>query len=151
MEVIENIALITINATLVFQLISFLLFLFILNRIMIRPLRNVMGERESLLERISEDIVVTQQKYRDIEKEIEAQEIATRKTAFSVRNEIESSGHYTADDILERARDEINKMKAKTQRETASQLAAARQEIEKEANIISDQMIAVLLERRSAA
>ena len=39
MQIISNIALISINETLVVQLISFLIFLFIINRIMFRPLR----------------------------------------------------------------------------------------------------------------
>ncbi len=150
MQIIETIALITINETLIFQLISFLLFLFILNRIMIRPLRRVMGERESLLERISQEITTTNQDYRDIEQQIEVQEAAARKAAFKIRDDIEASGHHLADDILTGTRKEINALKANARKETASRLAAARQEIEKEAAMISDRMIAALIGQRSA-
>lgn len=57
MQIISNIALISINETLVVQLISFLIFLFIINRIMFRPLRQVMIERENHMEKINLDIV----------------------------------------------------------------------------------------------
>ena len=37
MEIVSKIALITINETLVIQLVSFLIFLFVINRMMFRP------------------------------------------------------------------------------------------------------------------
>jgi F-type H+-transporting ATPase subunit b len=55
MEIISNIALITINATLFHQLVAFLIFLFIINRIMFRPLRSVMAERDDMIEKIKLD------------------------------------------------------------------------------------------------
>jgi F-type H+-transporting ATPase subunit b len=150
MKIVETIALITINETLIFQLLSFLLFLFILNRIMIRPLRRVMGEREDLLGRISQDISATEQAYADIERQIESQENAVRSAAFTLKEEIEASGQHTAETVLVKAREQINALKAKAKEETTKQLSAARQEIEKEALVISDRMIASLLGRRSA-
>lgn len=150
MQIIETIALITINETLIFQLISFLLFLFILNRIMIRPLRRVMNEREAMLDRISEEIVTTENSFHDVGHQIEDQEKAARKEAFKIRNEIEASGKLEADDILTSTRGEINALKQKFHKETTARLAAARKEIEKEALTISDRMIASLLGQRNA-
>jgi F-type H+-transporting ATPase subunit b len=150
MKIVETIALITINETLIFQLFSFLLFLFILNRIMIRPLRRVMGEREDLLGRISQDISATQQAFVDIGHQIESQENAARREAFTLREEIEASGKHSAETVLAKTREQINVLKAKSKEATTAQLAAARREIEKEAQTISEQMIASLLGRRSA-
>jgi len=150
MQIIETIALITINETLIFQLISFLMFLFILNRIMIRPLRLVMNERKAMLDRISEEIVTTENSFHDVGHQIEAQEKAARKEAFKIRNDIEASGKLQADDILTSTRDEINALKQKFHKETAARLATARKEIEKEALTISDRMIASLLGQRNA-
>jgi F-type H+-transporting ATPase subunit b len=151
MKIIETIALITINETLFIQLLSFLLFLFILNRVMIGPLRRVMGEREALLNRISQEISATEQSYHDIEHQIAKQENAARREAFKIRDQIEASGQQEADDLLSKARDEINAFKVKAHKETDDHLAAARQEIEKEAAMISEQMIISLLGRRSAS
>ncbi len=150
MKIIETIALITINETLIFQLFSFLLFLFLLNRIMIRPLRRVMGEREDLLGRISQDISATEEAYLGIGRQIESQENDARRAAFKLREDIEAAGQDTAANVLAKAREQITALKAKSKEETTAQLTAARQEIEKEALIISDQMIAALLGRRSA-
>lgn len=151
MKIIETIALITINETLFFQLGSFLLFLFILNRIMIRPLRKVMSEREELLTGMAEEINKVEQGYTDIGQQIESQESAARSEASKLRDEIEASGQQSAASVLDKAREQINALKAKAKEETAAQMAAARKEIEKEALAISDQMIASVLGRRSAS
>ncbi len=151
MKIIETIALITINETLFIQLLSFLLFLFILNRVMIGPLRRVMGEREALLNRISLEINTTEQNYHDIEHQIAAQEKDARREAFKIKDKIEASGQQAADDLLSKTRVEINAFKVKAHKETEDHLAAARQQIEKEAAMISEQMIISLLGRRSAS
>jgi F-type H+-transporting ATPase subunit b len=150
MKIIETIALITINHTLFFQLASFLLLLFLLNRIMFRPLRQVMNEREALLTGMEEEISTVEQNYTDIGHKIESQESAARREASKLRDEIEASGQQSAATVIEKAREQINALKAKANEETAAQVAAARQEIEKEAAAISDQMIASVLGRRSA-
>ena len=151
MKIVETIALITINETLIVQLVSFLLFLFVLNRIMIRPLRRVMGEREALLGRISDDINGAEQAFLDMGRQIESQENETRKAAIKLREEIEASGKQTAAEVMASAREQISMLKAKAREETKAQLEAARQEIEKEAPMISDYMIGSLLGRRSAS
>jgi F-type H+-transporting ATPase subunit b len=59
MEIVSNIALITINWTLFHQLIAFLIFMFIMNRIMFRPIQRVMDERDNLIERINQETINT--------------------------------------------------------------------------------------------
>ena len=61
MEIISNIALISINETLIVQVVGFLVFLFVINRIMFRPLQSVMSDREIHIERVKRDIVEAQE------------------------------------------------------------------------------------------
>ena len=75
MQIISNVALISINETLIIQVISFLIFLFIINRIMFRPLRNVMNDRKSHISKIQQDIVNAQSEYETLTDQIAAQEI----------------------------------------------------------------------------
>lgn len=151
MKIIETIALITINHTLFFQLGSFLLLMFLLNRIMVQPLRRVMKEREAMLDGMAEDISTAEKNYTDIGLQIEIQESTARREASKLRDEIEASGQQSAATVLDQAREQINALKAKAKEETAAQVAAARKEIEREALAISDQMIASVLGRRSAS
>ena len=78
MEIISNIALISINETLFVQVIGFLIFLYLINRIMFRPLRNVMADRELYIERIKLDIDQAQKKIETMTSQIREQESEVR-------------------------------------------------------------------------
>jgi F-type H+-transporting ATPase subunit b len=149
MEIVENIALISINETLIFQLVSFLIFLFILNRIMIRPLRNTMAEREAFLETIEQDIASADETYKEISRQIQNEDAAARRTALTEREKIEAEGQQQASQLIAKTKQEISTMRMKAQKETETKVALTRRELNKEVDAISDQMIAALLGRRS--
>lgn len=148
MEIVENIALITINGTLVIQLLSFLIFLYFLNRIMIRPLSQVIAERRDMIDRLGMDIASAHERCRDMTRRMQVQEEQARKTARSIRNDIESSGQKAADKLLEQARSEIEATRRRAQEETAEKIMAARSALQAEAVMVADRMVDVLLGRR---
>jgi F-type H+-transporting ATPase subunit b len=150
MEIVKNIALISINATLAVQLISFLVFAYLFNRIMVRPLRQVMTKRQQYTDRMDDDIVAANDAYADISHQISAQERDARKTAMKMRDDIEAEGRQSADAAIEQTRKEIDALKAVAWQEAAAKIKEARQQIEAESDTLSDQMANCLLERRSA-
>ena len=91
MQIISNVALISINETLIIQVISFLIFLFIINRIMFRPLRKVMNERETYVENVQKDIVEAENQFEDLTHQIKAQENAVRHEAFKQKEQLAAS------------------------------------------------------------
>ncbi len=151
MQVVETIALITINATVVFQLLSFLLFLFIIHRVMIRPLDRVMQERQFFLLRLNEEIAEAGEEYDQIRDEIRSRELEARDAAQKIRNDIEAAGQKTATDMIARTKEEINAMKSAAQKETADKLDVALAEAKKEAGAVADRMVALLLDRKVEA
>jgi F-type H+-transporting ATPase subunit b len=151
MQIVETVALITINATLFVQLGSFLLFVVIFNRILIRPLRKTMAERSSLLEKIAQDITAADLTYEEISKQIRTQEKQARSDAFIIQTAIEDEGLHSAEEIIAKTRQEITRIRVDAQRKTEAHLSAARQQIASEAEPIADRMIAALLGRRSAS
>ena len=56
MEIIATTALISINETFFVQLVSFLIFLYVMNRIMFRPLISTMDQRKEYLVDVKTDI-----------------------------------------------------------------------------------------------
>lgn len=149
MEIVENVALISINETMIFQLVSFLIFLFIFNKIMIRPLRSTMEERAAYLEMMEQEIASADQDYGSIARQIKKEEAVAKKEAFLLRDNLEVEGQHTASDLIEKTKTEIGAMRQKAQQDMEAQINAARQEIRAEVEAISDQMIEVLLGRRS--
>lgn len=148
MQIVETVELISINGTLFFQLISFLIFLFLINRIMIRPLRRQSGERIAYLQSITKDIATAQSSCDALNREMKTQEDKMRRTAAAMRHELETSGIKVAEDLIAKTREEINQIKSRAQRENETEIAAVRKQLSIEAESIAHQMMDSLLERR---
>ena len=148
MHIISNIALISINETLVVQLISFLIFLFIINRIMIRPLRATMAERENYIQMVRQDILDSKKDLEKIVDESRQEEIDIRQAASNVAAEMESLGKDEAKDIMGAARKEMVVQKKQTQDEINSHLAEAMKFVQKEAQTLSVSIMERILDRK---
>jgi F-type H+-transporting ATPase subunit b len=150
MHIISNIALITINETLFVQLLSFLIFLFIINRIMFRPLQNVMSERANYMDKIKVDTVDTIQELEDLTKKLKVQESEVRIQAFEFKRELEESGSVKSSEIFASTRKEIEAIKEKAEMEVNVQLSEARKHIQKESEALAMNIMEKLLDRRLA-
>jgi F-type H+-transporting ATPase subunit b len=148
MEIISNIALISINETLVVQLLSFLVFIFILNRIMIRPLRSSAHDREVYIETLSADISNTQKEMNAITTQIESQEASARQAAHNIQREIVALGSQEANSILKAAKQDVVALRQQTTAETEATLAELRKSLEKEAELIAVNFMEKALSRR---
>ncbi|MGD9366722.1 MAG: hypothetical protein PVH87_13565 [Desulfobacteraceae bacterium] len=149
MQVVENVALISINATLLVQLISFLVFMILFNRIMIRPLRKVMSERDNYMVQVRHKINEIDSSYKEISQQIKTQEAEARRAAFEIRAEIEAAGQHSVDDLMEKTKREIADLRSAAQQETDAKIVKARQKVSAQADGLADQMIASLLSWRS--
>ena len=150
MHIISNIALITINETLFVQLLSFLIFLFIINRIMFRPLQNVMNERVNYMDKIKVDTVDTIQELEDLTKKLKVQESEVRAQAFELKRELEESGSAKSAEIFASTRKEIEAIKEKAETEVNVQLSEARKHIQEESEALAMNIMEKLLDRRLA-
>jgi len=148
MEIISNIALISINETLIVQVVGFLVFLFVINRIMFRPLRNVMSDRDIHIERVQRDIIQAQKEVVSITSQIQEQEAATRKEAMALKDDLESNGSQQAKEIFESVKKEITASSQKIQQEIAVRIAEERQSVEKESQALALNIIDKILDRR---
>ncbi len=147
MQIISNIALISINETLIVQVISFLIFLFIINRIMFRPLRHVMDERKSHIDRIQQDIATAHSEYETLTDQIQARENDVRNEASEQRQQLTAKGQQQAADIITSTREEISALKTEAEKEVDLQIAAAREHVQLEAEDLSKMIVATVLHR----
>ncbi len=148
MQIISNIALISINETLVVQLISFLIFLFIINRVMIRPLRATMAERDNYIQMVRQDILDSKKELEEIVDESHQEEKEIRQAALQITAEMESLGNHEAQDIMGVARKEIAAVKKQTQDEIERLLAEAMTSVRKEAETLSVPIMEKILDRK---
>jgi len=148
MHIISNIALITINETLFVQLISFLIFLFLINRIMFRPLRDVMNEREDHINGIAGSIEETKNRLSEMDEQVRAQELATIKSANQHKQNLEEDGTAKANSILDESRAEIRVIKQENQQFIKDQISKARTDIIKESEKLAVIIMEKVLDRR---
>ena len=148
MEIISTNALISINGTLIAQLVSFLIFLFILNRIMIRPLQGVVGERESFIEKIKLDTVDKAKELERLTGEMKALELDVREEAAEIRRELEESGSRESAEILESISREIGSIREKTEIEIDAKISDAKKHLQKESEALAVNIMEKLLGRR---
>lgn len=150
MQVVQNVALISINSTWVVQLVSFLIFMLVLNRVMIRPLRTIMTERDSYIRQVGEELNAAGESLKQISGQIEHQESEARNAAFQIREEIETAGRQSVAGLMDQTKKEIQGLRSEAQADADRKIAAARGKMQAEAETLSDRMITVLLGSREA-
>jgi len=148
MQIISNIALISINETLIVQVLSFLLFLFIINRLMFRPLRSVMSERQKHIQQLQDDIAAAEKKVESLFDQIKKKEAAVKKEAFSQTRQLEEAATRQAAEIFSTTSEKIADQREKAQREVDAQIKEARKFLNREAEMLALSIMEKLLERR---
>ena len=150
MEIVSNIALISINETLLVQLVSFLIFLYLINRIMFRPLRETMAERDRFLEGIHQDITTAEQQLEAVMKRLRARESDARDEALKVKSEIDAAANEAAAQVLAVAREEVAALSQQTEMDVNAMLAAAAKNMETEARQLTISIMEKVLDRKVA-
>ena len=150
MQIVSNVALISINETFLVQLISFLIFLFIINRVMIRPMRGVMREREEYVEKLKREMIDAEKELEDTAQYIRKKEAEVIKAAHQIRDELENTGSREAADIVAAAREEVNRLILKAEKDVSAKVAEAQQSIQAESEVLSVNIMEKILDRRLA-
>ncbi len=148
MEIVSTIAMISINATLVVQLVSFLLFLLIINRIMFRPLRNTMRERDFFIENLTREIDGANRECDQVMVELDRQEQQVRQTANRLRRQRRDEGAGEARAIVDEAVGHIGALNLQAREDVDRQVAEARRTLLMEAEGVALALMEKILQRR---
>lgn len=148
MEIVSNIALISINETLIVQLVSFLTFLFVINIILYRPLKRVMEKRDEYMDDLKQDVVTSEEKMEELKAQMRRRETAVRREAEQIKTELMASGNKAASEIFADIRREIEGLKSENEKEIKSQLISARQDIIAEVEQLTVNIMERVLNRR---
>lgn len=147
MEIISTVALITINETLIIQLLSFLVFLFFFNRIMIKPLRGTVNERETYMSAVQSDIVNANQNFDDLLSQIDRQESDVKNEAQALHQALEQKGTEEAAQIFSQARQAVAERKREVRQMIDQKIAEAKKSLEVEAEGLSVRIMEKILDR----
>jgi F-type H+-transporting ATPase subunit b len=148
MQIVSVESLLNINETLIVQFISFLIFLFIINRVMFRPLRALIKKRDEHVDNVKKGILDAENAYKTLLDQIKAQESAVKTEAFAMRKKLEESGSEEAAAIIESSRQEIMNLKNRVGRELEDQISAAKAHVKKESEALAVVIMEKVLDRR---
>ncbi|MDX9785762.1 MAG: ATP synthase F0 subunit B [Desulfobacterales bacterium] len=151
MEIVSNIALISINETLIVQVVSFLILVFLLNRIMFRPLRRTVEERGALIDRIRKDIDQAEQALETVSAETKKRESAIKADAFEVQASLEASAQQEAGAVLKATSREMDAIRKKAEDDVTKMVDAAKANITEEAERLTVSIMEKMLDRRLAS
>ena len=148
MQIVSVEALLSINETLIFQLLSFLIFLFIIKRVMFRPLRGMIKQRADHVHKIKDEISQAENEYLQLLDRIKEQESAVKTEAFAVRDKLEKAGNDEAAEIINSTQIEIIDLKEKVGKELDAQIADARARVKTESEVVAATIMEKILDRR---
>ena len=141
---------IEINFTLIIQMINFFLLIFILNKILYKPILKILEEREQRIEgqqqqakkTIEDGLVILT----DYNKKLYDAKIDAMNTKNAARNEASEQ----ANGIIEDSRKKAEEIIARMQQEMASELTQAKKELDPELSVMAATIAQQILGRKVA-
>jgi F-type H+-transporting ATPase subunit b len=143
MEIVSQTELVSINATMLVQVMSFLIFLVIITRIMFKPLRRTMEDRSLHIQQLQHEMVLQEKKLNEISAALAKEEKSLKAEAFLESEQRESSAKEEAQVLLRQAREEIITQQRKATEEIQGRIRAAREQLANE----TEPLILMIMEK----
>jgi F-type H+-transporting ATPase subunit b len=136
-----------INVTLFFQVANFLILLFLLNIILYRPIRKVLGQRKDEMDSLSGLLEEFQTKSEQYGKELNENIINARKEAFQKKEEIKGEGLEQERTALQEAGSQAEGKITEARGEIKKSLVSARESLQAEVEGFSKDLAEKILGR----
>ncbi len=138
---------IDINSSLLIQLANFIVLLIILNFILFKPIRQIMQEREQGISAAFGDAKNAQERVQKRLEQYNASLAEAKQKAAAIYNAIYQQGLDAQRDMISAERTKAGQALDKARSEIASASAAARDDLRKEADRLSQEITSKLLGR----
>jgi F-type H+-transporting ATPase subunit b len=148
MEIIATNALISINETFFVQLGSFLIFLYVMNRIMFRPLISTISQRKEYIADFKEKILTGTEDLDRLSRDIDRERSNIVKEANKAVLSLEAEGGQRASEIVADVMQQISQLRHETDSRVKDQVQQVRQELTGEVDAITSTIIEKVLHRR---
>ena len=139
---------ISINATMVVQVILFLITLFFLNRLMIRPIMKVVQNRSQFFQETEDKILALEKETEELKRRFSQLQKDARKDAFSESDQLKKAGSTQAVEYMDQSRDEAASIRAEAEAKAEAEKEKGRPLLKDQAAIISGEIVEKLIERR---
>jgi F-type H+-transporting ATPase subunit b len=140
-------SMIDINVSLFIQIVNFIILLIALNFLLFKPIRKIMQEREQGISSALEDAKAAQNRMQSLLEQYNASLAESKQKAATAYNSIYQQGLDTQRDTISAERTKAGEMLDKARAEIAAAAGAARAELKKEAERLSQEITSKLIGR----
>lgn len=142
---------ISINETLIVQVLQFLILAFILNRLMFRPLLRAINEREGYTEKTKGEIKDFELRIGQLKEEFLSRESAARKDVAKERSDLKEESIAKAEEFMSESRKEVASIRDKTTKGVEEEINKAQPVLRDQAALLVGEMTEKIIGRRIAA
>jgi len=142
---------ISINATLVLQVVHLLILIFILNRLLFRPTLKVIRERTSFIENSKKEIMEIEQKAEQLKKEYFSIQKKAMRQASKEGTRLKEEGLQEVDKIMEDSMKQIDKIRNQAETRANEEVQSAKPQIQGQATTLADEIAERVIGRSMAA
>jgi F-type H+-transporting ATPase subunit b len=139
---------ISINATLVIQVIHFLILTYVLNRLMLQPLLKLIRERQTYVENTRRGIEDMELETERLRQEYVSREAGARREASDERIRIRSEGTAESEGFTDKSRQKVVSMRAEADRQAEKEIEKSQPLLHDEAAGLAQEITKKILGRR---
>lgn len=137
--------------TLILQLLQFLLLIWILNRLMFRPILRLINDRDKHIEKIKQDVENAEREATELANKSMAMEKDARLDAGEERAGLRQEANSQMESIFEDTRKEMDTIMSEAEKEIDTQVEKAKDILHKEAAVLAEEIIEKVIGRRVEA
>ena len=141
---------ISINATILVQILNLLVLIFILNKLMYKPIRDIMKRRQQQVEDGHKEVAQINQDVAQGRSDYQSSLVQGQKEVRDRMSGLKSDADQKAQQIIEQAQKKAQARTNEISRSIEQEIGAARQEIKKEAQAVASSLVNRILEREVA-
>lgn len=142
---------INVNATLVVQIINFLILIFIINRILFRPIMDIVEKRSAKIKNEEERLNNLEEETRALIEKCSSIEKETRKKAMEQSALLRKEASDQSEEIYNKVKDEISGIREEADKEIQSKIEEASLSLQKFASDIAEELTEKVIGRRFAS
>lgn len=142
---------INVNATLIIQIINFLILLFILNRILLRPIMEIVEKRSAKIEDDKDRLNNLEEETRALMEKCISIEKESRKKAMEQNALLKKEAGDQAEEIFNKVKDEVSGIREETDKEIQGKIEEASRSLKKMASDIAEELTEKVIGRRFAS
>ncbi|MBI5522864.1 MAG: ATP synthase F0 subunit B [Desulfarculus sp.] len=138
---------IDITSSLIFQIINFVVLIFLLNVVLYKPIRGILAERKAKIAQMNSEITASTEGAAAKAQQLEADRAEGRKAGASAREEIKTQARGKEREIINAATAEMEQTVSKLRAQIAEEIGQARAQLKGQVQTFGVELASKILGR----